>query len=80
MSSEIVTRVARTWNGAPADMKNVPVADFESLQRRFRGRLEIIRLNDGGVRIYPDNSGDQTEFDAFMATQTNFTPQMMRVT
>ncbi len=79
MSSEIITRIARTWNGTPADMKKAPVADFESLQRRFRGRLEIIHLNDGGVRIYPDNAGDQAEFDVFMAAQTNFTPQVMRV-
>lgn len=79
MSSEIVTRVVRTWNGAPRLMQQTSIHDLDALQRRFRGRLEIIPQSNGGVQIFPDSAGDQTEFDAFMAKYTDFTPQTMRV-
>lgn len=72
-----VEACTRIWHGDRHTAAKTSRADLEGLQKRFRGRLTIRRMNDGGLVILPDNPGDYTEFHVFMAQNTPFTSQVI---
>ena len=73
-----VTPCTRVWIGDKTIAASTTLGMIGAMQKRFKNRLSIRPTKQGGIMVFPDQPGDQTSLDAFMATNTFLTPQMMR--
>lgn len=78
-----VTKLGETTRAWVANASDIGVRDLDALQKKFRGKLTIQRTTKNGreqVVIYPNGTGDRSEFDSFMETNGAFTKQTIDVT
>jgi len=55
----------------------IPNNDLDTIQRKFKGSLEIVRMRDGGIAIYTEPDAASPAFVDFMESRTPFKKQKL---
>lgn len=73
-----MTNEIDAWIADEKTASGIPNTDLDVIQRRFKHRLTITRMRNGGIAIYPEFPGSTcAAFEDFMARHTPFQKQRL---